>query len=355
MASRLTFNLRDLIQMLSLLDQYLEKQGILTKYDRDDLNSNIQSLQLFIDHTEELLLINDSNEQVKWIEIEAYGAKNAVYLYSEPAEVSTLLAENFFNEKESIILTSATLTMRNSFSFIQKRLGLSPENVLAHKIDSPFSYHDQVQLMVPDDFPDINKDHIDDFIYATCEAILSLAKVTKGRMLVLFTSYDMLRKSHRILKETMDLDEYMLISQGISSGSRTRLKKNFQTFEQAILLGTSSFWEGVDIPGDDLSCLMIVRLPFQPPNHPVYEAKADYFKNEGKSAFFELSLPNAVIRFKQGFGRLIRSTSDRGIVFVCDARIIKARYGKFFTESIPDVPITYDSTHALIEKSEQWF
>ena len=184
---------------------------------------------------------------------------------------------------------------------------------------------------------------------------MSLAKVTKGRMLVLFTSYDMLRKSHQILKETMDLDEYMLIAQGISSGSRTRLKKNFQTFERAILLGTSSFWEGVDIPGDDLSCLMIVRLPFQPPNHPVYEAKSAVLKEDGKSAFFELALPHAVLRFKQGFGRLIRSTNDRGIVFICDARVLKARYGKFFTESIPKVPITYDSTYQLINKAEEWF
>jgi ATP-dependent DNA helicase DinG len=354
MATRLTFFLRDLIHMLTLLDQYFEQQGISTKNDRDDLKGNIQSLQTFIDHIEQLFLIEDSIEQVKWIEAEAYGAKNAVYLYSEPADISTLLTKELFNKKQSIILTSATLTMRDSFSFIQKRLGLTSDHVYMHKIKSPFSYQDQVQLLIPDDFPDINS-NLDEFIYSTCEAILSLAKVTKGRMLVLFTSYEMLRKSHHILKETMDLDEYMLISQGISSGSRTRLKKNFQTFDQAILLGTSSFWEGVDIPGDDLSCLMIVRLPFQPPNHPVYEAKSIDLKELGKSAFFELALPDAVIRFKQGFGRLIRSTNDRGIVFVCDARIVKARYGKFFTKSIPQVPITYDSTYKLINKAEEWF
>lgn len=355
MVTRLTFYLRDLIHILTLLDQHFEAKGATAKYDRDDLQANIQSLQSFIDHLELLFLIENSIEQVKWIEAEAYGAKNAVYLYSEPADISTLLTEGLFNQKQSIILTSATLTMRNSFTFIQKRLGLSPENVFVHKIDSPFSYQNQVQLLIPNDFPDLDNHHLDDFIYSTCEAILSLAKVTKGRMLVLFTSYDMLRKAHQILKETMDLDEYMLIAQGISSGSRTRLKKNFQTFERSILLGTSSFWEGVDIPGEDLSCLMIVRLPFQPPNHPVYEAKSAELKEQGKSAFFELALPHAVIRFKQGFGRLIRSTNDRGIVFICDARIIKARYGKFFTESIPKIPITYESTYKLINKAEEWF
>src|SRR5699024_11584859 len=106
--------------------------------------------------------------------------------------------------------------------------------------------------------------------------------------------------------------------------------------------------EGVDIPSKYLSCLMIVRLPFQPPDHPIYEARSNHFKNEGKNAFFELALPNAVIKFKQGFGRLILSASDRGIVFVCDARIIKARYGKFFTEFIPNVPLTLRSTLDLI-------
>src|SRR5699024_12149988 len=103
--------------------------------------------------------------------------------------------------------------------------------------------------------------------------------------------------------------------------------------------------EGIDIPAESLSCIVIARLPFQPPHHPVYEAKSEHFKKLGKNAFFELSLPHAVIRFKQGFGRLIRSTKDRGIVFVCDSRLMTARYGKFFLESIHNVPTTYDSTH----------
>src|SRR5699024_3505052 len=146
-------------------------------------------------------------------------------------------------------------TMRHSFSFIRKRLGIHEDNVQTHKIDSPFSYSDQVQLMVPNDFPAVNQVNLNDYIYATCGAILSLAEITKGRMLVLFTSYDMLKKSYRLLRELLDTEKYALIAQGISSGSRLRLKKNFQTFDQAILLGTSSFWEGVDIPGKNLSSL----------------------------------------------------------------------------------------------------
>ncbi|ALX47939.1 ATP-dependent DNA helicase DinG [Lentibacillus amyloliquefaciens] len=354
MVTRLTFYFRDLIHLLSSLKQELKTNSPDDNHYADETNSHMEAIQSIIDRLEQLFLFDDDNT-VKWIEIEAYGAKNAVYLYSEPTDISTLLANDFFEKKESIILTSATLSIRNSFLFSQKRLGLSPENLITAKINSPFSYQDQVQLMVPDDFPDVRFGKQDDFIHSTCEAIISLARITDGRMLVLFTSYDMLKKSYYLLKETIDINKYMLIAQGISSGSRSRLKKNFQTFDQSILLGTSSFWEGVDIPGEDLSCLMIVRLPFQPPNHPVYEAKSNELKREGRNAFFELSLPNAVIRFKQGFGRLIRSATDRGIVFVCDARVIKARYGKYFTESIPSAPITTDSTHALMEKAEEWF
>ncbi|WP_010530797.1 ATP-dependent DNA helicase DinG [Lentibacillus jeotgali] len=355
MVSRLTFYLRDLIHLLSSLKQHLESIQTPVDHYLEDVRTHMEALQSIIDRMEQLFLTDSEQAEVKWVEMEAYGAKNAVYLYSEPTDISTLLAHDFFNQKESVVLTSATLSVRNSFSFSQKRLGLSPEQVMTAKINSPFSYQNQVQLMIPDDFPDVRHSSLDEFVHAVCDAIISLARITDGRMLVLFTSYDMLRKAYHLLRETIDTSTFMLIAQGISSGSRSRLKKNFQTFSQSILLGTSSFWEGVDIPGEDLSCLMIVRLPFQPPNHPVYEAKSNQFKHAGKNPFFELALPNAVIRFKQGFGRLIRSTNDRGIVFVCDARIMKARYGKYFTESIPAVPITHDTTHAIMENAQEWF
>ncbi|WP_343272878.1 ATP-dependent DNA helicase DinG [Lentibacillus songyuanensis] len=356
MTTRLTFYFRDLIHLLSQLQQSIEQQATMDKNDKDAMQGITESLQRFIDQLEQLFLLDDNEQQdVKWIEIEANGAKNAVYLYCEPIEMSGLLAKDFFAQKQSVILTSATLTMKRSFSFIQNRLGLTADRLVTKKVYSPFSYQDQVQLMVPNDFPDVRQGNSADYIYSTCEAILSLAEITNGRMLVLFTSYDMLRKTYNTLKETMDLTTYTLIAQGISSGSRSRLKKNFVHYDRTILLGTNSFWEGVDIPGEDLSCLVIVRLPFEPPDHPIVEAKSAQFKNNGKNAFMELSLPNAVIRFKQGFGRLIRSSNDRGIVFVCDARLVKARYGKYFTESIPEVPITFNSTMKLIEKAEEWF
>lgn len=354
-ATRLTFLLRDLIHILATIKKTIEDADTANKHDSDQIRGYMEELQKYMDDIEALFLVQNDPTIVKWIEIETSNMKQSVYLYLEPTDIAAYLKEDFFKQKDCIVLTSATLTMRESFSFIRKRLGIPEEEVWTHKIASPFSYDDQVQLMVPNDFPVVNKDNMDDYIHATCEAILSLAAITKGRMLVLFTSYDMLKKSYRLLQEMFDEEKYVLIAQGISSGSRLRLKKNFQTFDEAILLGTSSFWEGVDIPGEDLSSVVIARLPFEPPNHPVYEARSTLMKENGQNPFFELALPNAVIRFKQGFGRLIRSSSDRGIVFVCDARIVKARYGKFFTESIPNVHLEMESTNKLMSKAEKWF
>ncbi len=355
MARRVSFYLRDLIQFLHKCRSWIRLAESSEEASRwtEDIRMYMERMEEVI-HSLDHLLLAEEEAVVKWIEIEAYGAKNAVYLHSEPIDIASIMEEQLFDQKESVILTSATLTMKDSFSFMLKRLGLDASSTIQQKIESPFRYEDQVQLLVPNDFPNIKYGNQEDFIYATCEAIYSLASITKGRMLVLFTSYDMLKKTYSALKELIDQEEFILIAQGVSSGSRARLKKNFQAFDQAILFGTSSFWEGVDIPGQDLTSVVIVRLPFQPPDHPVYKAKSDALKESGKNAFMELSLPNAVIRFKQGFGRLIRSSQDRGIVMVCDDRIMKAKYGKYFIDSIPSIPVHFDSTSELMDKARRW-
>ncbi|WJE14066.1 ATP-dependent DNA helicase DinG [Halobacillus sp. ACCC02827] len=292
-------------------------------------------------------------DEVKWIEIEGEGAANSIYLFSEPFDVAGLLQRKLFHKKESVVLTSATLATDHSFDYMRRSLGLDLKETMEVQIPSPYDYRNQVQVMVPNDFPSV-KDDPESFIEAISEAVYSIAQVTKGRMLVLFTSYDMLKKTYLLLKEFIDPEEFMIFAQGISSGSRDRLKKNFQAFDQSILLGTSSFWEGVDIPGDDLSCVMMVKLPFQPPDQPVQAVRKDRFKKEGRNSFMEKSLPNAIIRFKQGFGRLIRSDSDRGIIFICDQRLMEAKYGKHFLDSLPEVPVSYQSTRQLIDKIENW-
>ncbi|MEQ6390365.1 ATP-dependent DNA helicase DinG [Bacillaceae bacterium S4-13-58] len=353
MANRLIFLIREFVHQIYQYTQQLKEKGTDSRDLLDQIDYSLEQFQQMIDSLEELLLVDRSGE-VKWMEVQGSGAKNAVFLYQEPIHIGAKLYSSFFEKKNSVILTSATLTMKGSFQYTKDRLGL-PNTVHEEILSSPYRYEQQVKLLIPNDFPIISNGDEHEFIDATCEAILSLAKITDGKMLVLFTSYDMLRKSYYIIKEMMDDDSYMVIGQGITSGSRSRLKKNFQAFDKAILMGTSSFWEGVDIPGEDLSCLVIVRLPFMPPTHPIYAAKAEDIKKQGKNPFMNLALPQAVIRFKQGFGRLIRSSTDRGIVFVCDQRIVQKQYGKYFLESLPKVPVTVDETRKVIEKASKWF
>src|SRR5690606_8244997 len=153
----------------------------------------------------------------------------------------------------------------------------------------------------------------DEFVNSISVHIAEIAKKTNGRMLVLFTSYEMLQKTYMNLKNMPQIEEFVLITQSISGVSRAKLTKNFQAFEKAILLCTSSFWEGVDIPGEDLTALVIVRLPFAPPNDPIFAVRAKEIEINGGDSFSDLSLPEAIIRFKQGIGRLIRSEKDKGV------------------------------------------
>ncbi|MGP4041313.1 ATP-dependent DNA helicase DinG [Gracilibacillus sp. D59] len=300
------------------------------------------------------LLIAEKQTAVTWLEIDQQGAQNAVFIQHEPFSVKHSLKENLFRKSESIILISATLTMNQSFHYIKERLGLDTEQSKEYIVDHYFDYRNNVQLMIPNDLPAIQYPNNDDFIFAINEAIISIAEKTNGRMLVLFTSYDMLRKSYFILKETELLMDYMIIGQGVSTGSRNRLIKQFQAFEKSILLGTNAYWQGIDIPGNDLSCLIIVKLPFQSPQDPVYVKKADYFKSKGKNPFMELALPQAVLQFKQGFGRLIRKDTDHGMIFVFDERIMTKRYGKTFIQSIPEIPIHYENMQNLLNRVSKW-
>ncbi|WP_082234017.1 ATP-dependent DNA helicase DinG [Halobacillus massiliensis] len=343
--------------MQSIIDQITVQEQLSSDAVENILTSRLKhSLDICHQMKEDLgsYFTSQDEEETKWIEIDGDGPNHSTFLFSEPVHLEKLLDDKLFQKKSSVILTSATLSASRSFSYFKNSMGLNGQmNLIETAIPSPYNFEEKVRLMVPRDFPNI-KDDPDEYVLAVGEAIYSMAHVTKGRMLVLFTSYDMLRKTYDLLKELILPEEYMIFGQGVSSGSRDRLKKNFQSFDQSILLGTSSFWEGVDIPGDDLSCLVIVRLPFHPPDQPVQKRKEMELKEMGRNPFMEYSLPQAILRFRQGFGRLIRTSTDRGIVFVCDQRLMEARYGKYFINSIPEVPISYNSTTKLIQEMEDW-
>jgi ATP-dependent DNA helicase DinG len=230
-------------------------------------------------------------------------------------------------------------------------------DTLDHKelcFPSPFDYKQNCRMIIPNDIPEIKQIHSDDYTEILANHLIAVAEATKGRMLVLFTSYDMLKKTHDLMRDSGLLDDYVLMAQGITNGSQARLTRNFQKFEKAILFGTNSFWEGIDIPGEALSCLVIVRLPFAPPDEPFTQAKNKRLAHEGKNAFSTYSLPQAILRFKQGFGRLIRSSKDRGIILVFDRRIKTTFYGKAFLRSVPEISVEEASIEQTVDIIEKW-
>lgn len=355
-AERVAFLLKDLQLVVMERLEWVKKEKETLTVSQEN---KIEEIQSFLYELEELrntiihTFIKKTND-VKWIEIDIRSPQNVTTFLAQPAFVSDQLKEHFFQKKKAVVLTSATMTVNKSFDYMMKEIGLDSASTNQLTIPSPFQYKDQVQLLIPEDLPEVNTVSLDEYVISITEHIITIAEATKGRMLILFTAYDMLKKTYDLIKESGFLHDYAMIAQGITSGSRTRLTRNFQRYEKAILLGTSSFWEGVDIPGEDLSCLVIVRLPFSPPDEPLTEAKCQLIEKHGGNAFSEYSLPEAILRFKQGFGRLIRTEKDRGIIVVFDKRIVTTKYGKAFLKSIPAVPVKKGRMDELVEIINAW-
>lgn len=302
--------------------------------------------------------LNDENI-VYWLEGSGNYKGKSLQMYAVPVDVSTQLRELFFDKKKSIVLTSATLSVDKSFQFMIDNLGLGEAaeqgRLMTALLPSPFKYREQALLVIPRDFPSV-KGSIGDarFVDTLVHSLAETAVTTRGRMLVLFTSYKMLRQVYDPLKEALASQDIAVLGQGVEGGSRSKLIRRFQDSPASVLLGTSSFWEGVDIPGEALTCLAIVRLPFQPPNHPLAEAKSELLQAQKKNPFMKLSVPQAVIRFKQGFGRLVRTAQDRGIVIVYDTRVIESHYGKYFLYSLPGPKMEHMLTEQMVPRIAEW-
>ncbi|OXM16605.1 ATP-dependent DNA helicase DinG [Paenibacillus herberti] len=300
----------------------------------------------------------DKPEMVYWIESSASTRTKSVQLHTVPADVSGQIKEYFFESKKSVVITSATLTVQKSFQYAAEQVGLNLENphyARTVQLPSPFHYRSQALVMIPRDFPKVKGAAADPaYINKLVESLSAAAMETGGRMLVLFTSYRMLKEVYEPLKEALLGSGIQVLGQGIDSSNRSKLTRLFRQQPASVLLGTSSFWEGVDIPGDALVCLAIVRLPFQPPNHPLQEAKAELLQETGQNPFMKLSVPQAVIRFKQGFGRLIRTSRDKGIVLIYDTRVIETFYGKHFLYSLPGPKIEHMYAEQFIPRMREW-
>ncbi|GAC1475908.1 MAG: helicase C-terminal domain-containing protein [Candidatus Dormibacteraceae bacterium] len=272
---------------------------------------------------EEALLTPDSN-RVYWFTL-LTRTENLV-IRAAPINVGKLLRDRVYCDRRSTVFTSATLAVGGNFDYFRSRVGLGPgiEELI---LPSPFDFLHQALVCLPTDLPPPEHETFD---HAVEEIVAAVARRVGGRTLVLFTSHRQLRDVHAALKHRIDLDEVLILGQGID-GQRRQLLKSFEEADRPLLLGTSSFWEGIDVPGEKLSCVIMVRLPFPVPTEPVYAARAEQVRD----GFAQLALPQAALRLKQGFGRLIRRSTDRGAVVILDNRILGRDYGKAFLEVLP--------------------
>jgi ATP-dependent DNA helicase DinG len=282
---------------------------------------------------------------VRWLEARGRGRRANLVLAAAPIELGALLRESLFTRAETSVLTSATLTTRRSFAFLRGRLGISGEELESADVDvevhedlvpSPFDFAHQALLAVPTDLPPASPSG-SGFDEATASVLRDFIEITDGGLFALFTSYGALRRVAEMLRSTGVDARWPFFVQG--EGDRHRLLEGFVKSGRGLLLGTSSFWEGVDVPGDPLRGLVIQKLPFRVPTEPITAARMEALERRGLDPFQHFMLPHAALRLKQGFGRLVRSRDDRGAVLMLDDRILTKRYGRYLRDSLPGAPL----------------
>jgi ATP-dependent DNA helicase DinG len=280
------------------------------------------------------LLNQNMKEYVYWLEVAPRKRFTRATLRGMPININEELHEQVFSKIDRAVLTSATLTTNRSFEHIKERIGCSPKEETT--LDSPFDYSSQALLYLPQDMPE-PREEITKYVTALADRILELIQATGGKTFVLFTSYDILNRVHKILDPK--LHQYQILKQGDLAPSRM-----IQRFKEkpSVIFGTSSFWQGVDIPGDALSSVIITKLPFDVPTEPLVEARIEDMKKRSLNPFKHYQIPRAIIQLRQGFGRLIRKRTDRGVVAILDSRMTQRSYGKQFLNSLPDCTQTQD-------------
>ena len=303
----------DLLALLKIAAD--RSKGLESCYDRlQQQNQKLNNLQ------------NPKSGTVQWYETYT----RSFSLISTPLDIAETFKKHLESWPCAWILTSATLAVGQSFDHFTQRIGMqSPKELL---LDSPFDYWHNALLYAP---PDIPEPQMEDFVPAVVRASIPIIEACEGRTFMLFTSYRALNQAAELLKDEID---YPILVQGDSS--QADMIKKFRQLGNAVLLGTSSFWEGVDVRGEALSCVIIDKLPFASPGDPVLEARIKSIRENGGNPFGEYQLPQAVITLKQGVGRLIRDDNDKGLLVICDPRLRTKGYGRTFLESLPRVPRT---------------
>jgi len=322
-------------------DEFLALQQSFTRLgsELENLASKPEEVFNFVRRAQELqvqlgfLMESEDQNTVFWIERRRGGRERQnVFLQATPIDVAPILKTCLFDQLECAVLTSATLAVGGGFDYIRRRLGL--EHAREIVLPSHFDYENQALFYVPPDLPDPRTPQ---FAAKAADCIRRLLEISRGRAFVLFTSYAQMNDVYQRLLTEID---YPMLRQG--DAPKSALLEEFRITPNAVLFATSSFWQGVDVQGDQLSCVIIDRLPFAVPSDPVVAARVKSIDAEGGNAFFQYQVPAAVITLKQGFGRLIRSLHDRGLLVLLDNRILKKQYGRVFVESLPNYKKTTD-------------
>ncbi|NLE99695.1 MAG: DEAD/DEAH box helicase [Anaerolineales bacterium] len=288
------------------------------------------------------MLTQPSPSYVYWLTID--GRSDDISLHAAPLHVGPLVEEHLFLKKRAVVMTSATLRTGSTFDFIRERLNAWDADELA--VGSPFNFEDSTLVYLIDDIPEPERPG---YQQALQQGMAALFRATEGRALALFTSYSQLRATLRGIKAPLTQAGITVQAQG-EGISRRQLLENFRSGERRVLLGTRSFWEGVDVPGQALSCLAIAKLPFSVPTDPIFAARSETFDQP----FLDYAVPETILRFLQGFGRLIRSRTDRGVVAVFDSRLLTKSYGELFLESLPGPTVRRGPMAQLPRAASEW-
>jgi ATP-dependent DNA helicase DinG len=334
--------------LLKTLDEIYKSLGELASDGHDNVEDVMGSIGTLVRRMTEAemaasgMMHKPSNELIYWIEVNPRGER--LSLNAAPLKVGPLVQKHLWFEKASVIMASATMTTHGDFGYARRTLAADEVDVLS--LGSPFDYESSTLLYVANDMPEPNNFN---YQQALDRAVISTAKATGGRMLVLFTSYSALKKTAQAITGPLAREDIFVYEQG-EGASPNALLESFKSTERAVLLGTRSFWEGVDVPGDSLSVVVITKLPFDVPSDPIISARSELYED----SFNEYYLPEAILKFRQGFGRLIRTASDRGVVAILDRRVLTKQYGRMFLESLPPCTARQGPVGGLAKMAGDW-
>lgn len=311
----------------------------------EDVVGNLGTLYRNLNESESTIaamIFNPDADYVYWVEVNPFN--NRISLNAAPIRIGSLVEKYIWHDKRCVVLTSATLTTHSEFNYLRNTLSADEAEELA--LGSPFDYENSALLFIANDIAEPNSP---DYQRHLDKTLVALCKASGGRTLVLFTSYAQLKRTSKNISQPLSLSDIIVYEQG-EGASPNALLDSFKSADRAVLLGTRSFWEGVDIPGEALSVLVIVKLPFGVPTDPLIAARSETFEDP----FNEYHLPEAILRFRQGFGRLIRTQSDRGVVAILDRRVLTKTYGKLFIESLPRCTLQVGPLADLPRAAAKW-